>query len=979
MDVPVISISSTEDDELDIMDSPITSAPPKLQNTSREAVRRSARTRQHPEHYDSPIPQNSKRKRLLSTTGKDSVKKVKVVDEQKEALKQANKQEKKANTQLVNERRAERDSRRTQWLLRHRELIEPLLPPGSSLISNLEASLHTNKLPYTPYHELEEQPHSISKNLGEMKDYQLLGLSFLVHMYQNGINCILGDEMGLGKTLQTLSLFAWMKENTKSTLDAHLIVCPLSVLSAWETEVTRWLPSFKVERFYATSPAERLRLRNTLYHGLGSVDIVLTTYEQYIIEDTWFKSRRWTYCVLDEGHKIKNSETNISSKLQGLGALYRLILTGTPVQNNLFELWSLFHFLYPSVFTPATEQLFRNSFDISKGSYSLSFVNAAQKFLSTIMLRRTKASINLDIPPRNEHTIFIPLTEAQRFWTYRFILRMDSAELDSIFSGAVSEGSEYEGRREVLSMLQNQMESEKDSRGTTKDNQQWKKLMNLLMQLRKVCDHPYLIEDAMPHPYRIGEHVIAASSKLIVIDKILADVLPKGEKVLIFSQWYGMLDALEDMLHLRGIKYARLDGSTARPRRTLDIKLFQHESSNIKVYLISTKAGGLGINLTRASTVIMADSDWNPQNDLQAIARAHRIGQKKVVNVYRLICGGSVEDQMLDRIRRKLFLSVKLMGSDNTSAQSGEETSMRSSELMDILRKGSSALTQDGAGIDLNSFLAAPFSKILEESQARENARDAKMKHDLKQDDVEGGGERDENLVHDAEEEEKKLLSGVAAVRCRLFEGKMVERKKREEETESKFQVVGKRRRSENIVKFKGMEYLVEKPKEVVRKVTPTPKRVKQKHEWQDWCHHCDDGGDLLCCTYCPRVFHRDCADLSVKEASRYMVACSQHSCWDCFRRSSDVGNLLFRCRTCPRAYCEDCLEEPYQPVDEFLPEYELLGHKATSSAYYIVCKTCVELAKKKPSWWKECERNFAKADKELAKKYAALEAALEA
>ncbi|KAL0564816.1 hypothetical protein V5O48_017222 [Marasmius crinis-equi] len=973
MDTSLNSNSSAGTDELDIMDAPIVSAPPGLQNTSAESVRRSGRTRQPPERYEPLVVQQTtgKRKRLSLTTSfesKEKPKKVKVVDEQKEALKKANREELKANTNLVNERRAERDARRTQWILRHREIIEPILPPSSHLISHLENALNTTKIPYTPYHELEEQPACISRTLGEMKDYQLLGLSFLVYMYRNGMNCLLGDEMGLGKTLQTLSLFAWIKENTSGPLEPHLIVCPLSVLSAWETECARWLPTFKVERFYGTSPNERLRLRNTLYRGLGTVDIVLTTYDAYIVEDSWFKSRRWTYCVLDEGHKIKNSESNVSHKLQGLGALYRLILTGTPVQNNLFELWSLFHFLYPTVFTSATEQLFRDSFDISKGSYSLPFVNAAQKFLSTVMIRRTKASINLDIPPRVEHTVFIPFTEAQRFWTYRLLQRMDSAELNNIFSEASLKGMEYEGRREVLSMLQNQMENERDGRGPNNDNPQWKKLMNLLMQLRKICDHPYLIDDAEPDPYKFGEHVVAASSKMIVIDKILAEVLPKGEKVLIFSQWHGMLNLMEEMLHLRNIKYARLDGSTKRARRTLDIKLFQHESSNIQVYLISTKAGGLGINLTRASTVIMADSDWNPQNDLQAIARAHRIGQKKVVNVYRLICGGSVEDQMLDRIRRKLFLSVKLMGSDNASAQSGDEASMmRSSELMDILRKGSSALSEESAGIDLDSFLAAPFAKILEGSQSRESARDAKMKHDLK----EGGEGGDEKLVHDAEEEQKRLLSGVAAVRCRLFEGNLVERKKQEEKQEAVVMLT-KRRRSENLVKVGGMAYLVDKPKEVIQKKVEPPKKVRPVLDWQDLCQHCEDGGNLVCCNFCPRVFHAQCAGLTKKEASKAMVSCSQHACWDCQRRTTDAGGMLFRCRICPRAFCEDCLEDPYQPVDEFLPEFELLGRKPNPSAYFVVCKHCLELSKTEPKWWREWQQSFKKVEKELDRKYAA-------
>ncbi|KAJ3928587.1 MAG: SNF2 family N-terminal domain-containing protein [Lentinula lateritia] len=963
-------VATIEDDELDIIS---TSSPPITALTqfsqsisapvipvnqvhfppqSASATRRSLRLKDS----SSTILRNTQqkpRKRTISATETSSA-----------THKKAKLEDKKANTAVNNTKKSERDSRRNQWFLRHRDLFEPLLPLSSSFFANLHVAV-PGKLPYVPLHEV-EQPKSINSSMGCMKDYQIVGLSFLVYMYENGMNCILGDEMGLGKTLQTLSLFAYIAERNLGRTDPHLIVCPLSVLSSWEAESARWLPSMTVVRFHG-SANERLRLRNTLREG--NFDILVTTYEVYVTEDSWFKSRRWTYCVLDEGHKIKNSETIVSQKLQGLNAMYRLILTGTPIQNNMVELWSLLHYLYPAVFTPNTQQLFETSFDLTKGTYSIPFVNAAQKLLSTVMIRRTKVNVDIDVPAREEQTIFIPLTEIQRFWMYRMITRLDSVNFREIFDATMElqDNGAQDGRNEVLSLL------EDSSNRAGKETKQWTKLMNLLMQLRRVCDHPYLLPKVEPEPYYIGEHIVASSSKLIVIDKLLADILPKGEKVLLFSQWTGMLDVLEDMMHLRDIKYARLDGSTLRPRRALDIKLFQHDKSEFQVYLISTKAGGLGINLTKASTVIMVDSDWNPQNDLQAIARAHRIGQKKVVKVYRLICGGSVEDQMLDRIRRKLFLSVKIMGSDNPTSSSSETSDMSSGALLDILRKGSSALLP-GAEMKLSKFIQAPIAEILSLSKAREDARDAKLEQTLQT----AKGNPDvhaQQLLKDAEDEEQRLLSGAAQVRCHLFEGQMLERgtSSSNKQIADEWTNLQKRAsKSRETVVLNGMTFVVIPPpvdQEVVLNSQSTSKPAKVKQEpmgSEDYCNVCQDGGQLICCSFCPRVFHAACRGLKSRDLKKSWHACHQHECWDCSRRTSDVGGMLFRCRTCPRAYCEDCLSEIFDPIGDTLPELLLLNCRESQSAYYISCAHCKAMAEEDPQWKLEWDNTIRAAERAL-------------
>ncbi|KAF8961860.1 P-loop containing nucleoside triphosphate hydrolase protein [Flammula alnicola] len=949
------SPSHMEADELDLFNYPIltSSAPPRLETDDNSALRR-----------------KDPRKRTLSSAApKSAAKKLKL-------------DEKKAKTALVNDKQDARDKARKMWLWCHRALFEPLLHANSGFFEQLRKEMELNSeetISFVPFHELDEQPKLIKAT---MKDYQLHGLSFLVSMYQNGMNCILGDEMGLGKTLQTLSLFTYIKENSSGPHDPHLVICPLSVLSSWEAEAARWVPSMRVVRFHGNA-SERDRLKNSL-RGDDDFDVILTTYDAYVTEDGWFKSRRWTYCVLDEGHKIKNSETNLAHKLQGQGSLYRLILTGTPVQNNLLELWGLLHWLYPSVFTSASERLFKVSFDLTQGSYSIPFLSTSKKLVSSIMLRRTKAVVTQDIPPREELTVFIPLTETQRFWTYRLLTKMDTPDLKKIFNdGAnakaeigdsinIEELSKTSGRpRGVLSGMENQLHQVENIRAAPAQGTQWKKLMNLLMQLRKVCDHPYLLTNAEPEPISIAEHIVSASSKLVAIDKILVDILPKGERVLIFSQWMGMLDILEDFMVLRGISFARLDGSTSRPRRSLDIKLFQQEVSPYQVFLISTKAGGLGINLTKATTVIMCDSDWNPQNDLQAIARAHRIGQTKTVKVYRLICQGSVEDQMLDRIRRKLFLSMKIMGADNSA--SSDNTSLGVNALLNILRMGSSALSGTNPGMNLDRFLKADIKDILDASRALEQGRDAKIKQELK---VEDANAQNSKLLMDAEGEEQRLLSGVAQVQSRLFEGKIVRHHQSNTQIANEWRDLQKRPRVDRTVVVDGMTFMA--PEHQISEVVATGIKplVKKKESFdsEDYCIFCRDGGDLVCCARCPRVFHASCSGHSKAELrGRGIITCSQHACTSCHRTTTASGGMLFRCRTCPQAFCEDCLPPgDIDAVGDVLPEFELLKYGQHTTAYYIRCNDCREDFASNPTeqHWLEWQRDIQQAEERVKELY---------
>lgn len=354
-----------------------------------------------------------------------------------------------------------------------------------------------------------------------MKGYQLSGLSFLLWLYNNGSSGILGDEMGLGKTLQTLSLFSYLTTHHPSPLGHQrpfLVVCPLSVVSSWVAECKKWTPHLRVLRLHGPSE-ERDRLKKVAESGevfgleedeedspRTGYDVVITSYEVFEREKQWFRRAFvWRYVVLDEGHKIKNEKTNIAGALQGLSAEYRLILTGTPLQNNLTELWALIHWLFPEVFSVNTSKIFSDAFDLTAGKNDLAVMDHARGLLELIMLRRMKESkgVNLGLPKKTEVVLYLPLAPMQRFWYKRLLTRLDKGILETVFKGAKEkeEIEEEEGgdTRKVTVKDQDLEALEEEGRdqwGETrmivekaikeKAGMQWQKLMNLLMQLRKV-------------------------------------------------------------------------------------------------------------------------------------------------------------------------------------------------------------------------------------------------------------------------------------------------------------------------------------------------------------------------------------------------------------------------------------------------------------------------------------------------------------
>lgn len=931
------------------------------------------------------------------------------------------------------------------FVVANKDYFLPLLP-ANNYVSRLSANGQPASV--VEYQRLTTQPKGV---VATLKPYQLDGLSFLVHLHNNGISGILSDEMGLGKTLQTLSLFQYLEEQDKKTgatseeLRPYLVICPLSVLDSWVNEARRWVPELKVLRFHGTGD-EKARLKKVAFgqedqHGnetsqsrrrkasrkagmkvsklpeaaSDSYKIIVTTYDVYKAEANWFKhSFLWRYVVLDEGHMIKSNVTQISNALKSVASEYRLILTGTPVQNDLVELWSLLSWIMPDIFTSSTQTLFKESFDLSRGRANAKTMDDARRLLELIMLRRMKSSpeVDLGLPPKEEILLYVPLTPMQRFWYMRLLTRVDDNTLNDLFADGKNKeraALEKEKHEEMaLDPLQKSQGShgpvvavndqqiweetteimrkavEKDRSGGT--STAWRKLMNLVMQLRKCCSHPYLLSDALPDPYYIGQHLIHASGKFIMLEKLLKHSIGQGKKTLIFSSFTRTLDVCEDLLGMVGdwgqiFKFLRLDGSTGRARRNLAMRLFNDRASPYKVMLISTKAGGLGINLTAAEDVIFLDEDWNPQITLQAEARAHRIGQTRKVTIYKLCTQGTVEEQMMGRIRKKLYLSTKITESmrnvyGTESASGGPELAgdvpeMSTTQLKTLVRRGAQTLSHPE--IDVTELLSWDLNTMMQ--KCRDKVADPHH-----------------SAESNAEVDEEKWLSVMERVECAVFDGKRyqrnTEKRGRKGATDESNILSDRRQRKEMTVMIDGYEVSKASLDCAEWEAVPTlagkdprlaePVRDK-RHEYahQEHCLACFDGpdaGHMVACKSCPRAYHHDCLHEDYQERAKGFSGffCSQHTCCGCYKNTTDAGGLMYRCRWCPRGYCEDCLDwTKAEMVGDDLPEFEMLGERAGMTGFYVKCPDCVEAIEsdeERKVWVEGMQNTYAEQYEEFLK-----------
>lgn len=663
---------------------------------------------------------------------------------------------------------------------------------------------------------------------GVMRSYQLEGLEWLTSLYENGLNGILADEMGLGKTIQTISFLAFLRE--KGVYGPFLIAAPLSTTMNWVEEVRKWAPTIPVVLYHG-SKQEREQIRRKKLKSPGSPEfpIVVTSYEICMNDRKFLAGFGWKFIIIDEGHRIKNLNCRLIRELQSYQSANRLLITGTPLQNNLQELWSLLHFLMPTIFDKL--ESFESWFDFSalkdRQGYEQIFseerkqklVASLHAILKPFLLRRVKADVEKLMPRKREYILYAPLTSMQRelyqaildgtsrqylenkaveqmssnIGTPRSSRSTTSLKRKALDGGAAtpnkstktsrevtpaSARSNGRGRRRATAGRKTYEEvsdakyfrdleaatgtedsdatpesrstpdtevEEEDIRAATlamaKRQIGAKKLQNPVMQLRLCCDSPYnffspFVDARTGEQGPPDETLITTSGKMLLLDALLPRLFAEGHKVLIFSQFKTQLDLLESYAEeLRGWRTCRIDGSVKQEDRQRLIKAFnkpadaaatkpkkptrrtpnkkkrdptpeeaeedeEDDPRTANLFLLSTRAGGQGINLAAADTVVLFDSDWNPQQDLQAQDRAHRIGQTRNVLVYRLATRNTVETQLLDAAEGKRRLEKLVIRKGGLTRGGGDSAKVREEkeeleELQRLLRR------EDGVSWDV--------------------------------------------------------------------------------------------------------------------------------------------------------------------------------------------------------------------------------------------------------------------------------------
>eukprot|EP00063_Salmo_salar_P033991 XP_014008826.1 PREDICTED: chromodomain-helicase-DNA-binding protein 4-like [Salmo salar] len=546
---------------------------------------------------------------------------------------------------------------------------------------------------------------------GTLHPYQLEGLNWLRFSWAQATDTILADEMGLGKTVQTaVFLYSLYKEGHSK--GPFLVSAPLSTIINWEREFELWAPDMYVVT-YVGDKDSRAVIRENEFSFEGNAirggkkaskmkkdssvkfHVLLTSYELITIDQAVLGSIDWACLVVDEAHRLKNNQSKFFRILNNYPLQHKLLLTGTPLQNNLEELFHLLNFLTPVRFNNL-EGFLEEFADIAKEDQ----IKKLHDMLGPHMLRRLKADVFKHMPSKTELILRVELSPMQKKY-YKFILTRNFDALNTRGGG-------------------NQVS-----------------LLNVVMDLKKCCNHPYLFPGAameapkIPNGMYEGSALTRASGKLTLLQKMMVKLKEGGHRVLVFSQMTKMLDLLEDFLENEGYKYERIDGGVTGGMRQEAIDRFNAPGAPQFAFLLSTRAGGLGINLATADTVVIYDSDWNPHNDIQAFSRAHRIGQNKKVMIYRFVTKASVEERITQVAKKKMMLT-HLVVRPGLGSKTG---SMSKQELDDILKFGTEELFKDELGEGDNKeddsqvihYDDKAIDRLLDRNQESESTEDTEI------------------------------------------------------------------------------------------------------------------------------------------------------------------------------------------------------------------------------------------------------------
>ncbi|XP_066249805.1 lymphoid-specific helicase-like [Euwallacea similis] len=557
---------------------------------------------------------------------------------------------------------------------------------------------------------------------GFLHPYQIEGVKWMYNLYLNSSNGILADEMGLGKTVQVIALICILLFN--KVKGPFLIIVPLSTIPNWQNEFKRFAPQIPVITVTGTAEVRHTKIDLISKHyNVGPIEtlpVVLISYQILSLEFNALFRLRWRYIIVDEAQRIKNHKSQLSVALRKLRSENRILLTGTPLQNNLTELWSMLNFIVPNFFVEMetfTELLTMEDFEdeekLIQEEESNNIVSKLQTVLKPFMLRRMKKDVFIEMVPKKDVTVFCPMTDIQ-IKLYNLVIDKNLTAL--IRKPAQEEFNLNEPRpkrkctrnndfcpyfnttgdeefyelteSDKLDAVMKPFHKRSIAEDIPKDVILRLTMASPLSMFRKIVNHPYLVHfpldpNSSKKQLLVNEELVTSSGKMMVLDAILPELKKRGHKVLLFSQFTILLDLLEDYLLMRRHNYRRLDGSQNLDIRTDSIHDFNNDP-NVFIFLISTKAGGVGLNLMAADTVIFYDRFWNPQVDLQAQDRCHRIGQTKPVVVYTLTAKNTIDDHIISIAEPKRLLEKVVIAEGKFKSTNNEDRSKAEDFLIEL-------------------------------------------------------------------------------------------------------------------------------------------------------------------------------------------------------------------------------------------------------------------------------------------------------